>query len=483
MRISTSRVRGALLGLPALLLPLACTSAPAETVEKAPPPHPVTTEEALADFETAWNAINDSYYDPDFLVELDWKGIHDELLPRAEAATHLGEVRAVIGEMLERLGQSHFALIPAEALPTATRDDDEEETSDDDAGGGDEAGSDDVAAGSEEEIPDDIAGGCGLDVRFRDDRLLITRVEEGSPAAAAGIRMGWVLKSVGSLAVDELVEDFAASREEYGERIVALQAREVFRARTYGEVGSVVEVVCLDENDREVPLELERTKRHAIAHSASESLPTFYLEFESETFEMDGKRLGRICFSNWFLPMAPLFDRAVDEMRGYDGIVIDLRGNGGGALAMCMGLAGHFFDEKKVLGTMKYPVSVMKYTANPRRISPDGKRVQPFAGPLAILVDETSGSASEVFSGGVQSVGRARVFGETSVGAVLPARMTILPSGDSLLHVMANFKTSDGTLLEGQGVIPDEVVLLEREDLLAGEDAQLQAALRWLASQ
>jgi carboxyl-terminal processing protease len=181
--------------------------------------------------------------------------------------------------------------------------------------------------------------------------------------------------------------------------------------------------------------------------------------------------------------MARMIDEAVHEMRDCDGIVVDLRGNGGGALMLCMGLAGHFFDEKKQMGEMLFHDNTMKYLANPRRIGPNGESVTPFAGPLAVLVDETSGSASEVFSGGVQSVGRARVFGETSAGAVLGARMTSLPSGDAILHAMANFRTADGTYLEHRGVIPDEVVPLDRADLLAGRDTQLQAAIRWLVAQ
>ena len=83
----------------------------------------------------------------------------------------------------------------------------------------------------------------------------------------------------------------------------------------------------------------------------------------------------------------------------------------------------------------------------------------------------------------MQSTGRARVFGEPSAGAVLPARTTELPNGDVLLHAIADFVTADGTRLEGPGVIPDEHVPLRREDLLAGDDPQLEAALRWIAAQ
>ncbi len=439
--------------LPALTFLPACSSTPAEP----PPPRPVTTEEALADFETAWSAIDESHFDPEF-NGLDWDAIHDEYLPRAEAATDIRQLRGVIDEMLQRLGQSHFGVIPMEALPPAT-------------------------GGEDGETPDEIAGGCGLDVRLRDGQLLVTKVKPGGPADKAGVHLGWVLlEADGRVAVDVL-KDFEASAEKLGERQVAYGMREALRRRTFGEIGSTVELIFRDGEDREVSIELTREARDVIAHAAAATLPTFYLEFESGIREVNGKRIGLVYFSNWFLPMAMSFDQAMDELRECDGIIIDLRGNGGGALAMCMGLSGHFFDEKKQMGTMMFHDNTLKYMANPRRISTEGERVTPFAGPLAVLVDETSGSASEVFSGGVQAVDRARVFGNTSAGAVLGARLTSLPSGDAIIHAMANFQTADGIYLEHRGVIPDEDIPILREDLLAGRDAQLQAALEWASAQ
>jgi carboxyl-terminal processing protease len=69
------------------------------------------------------------------------------------------------------------------------------------------------------------------------------------------------------------------------------------------------------------------------------------------------------------------------------------------------------------------------------------------------------------------------------MGAVLPARADRLPNGDILYHAIADFKTADGTLLEGRGVVPDEQVAITRADLLAGRDPVLDAALRWIAAQ
>jgi carboxyl-terminal processing protease len=106
--------------------------------------------------------------------------------------------------------------------------------------------------------------------------------------------------------------------------------------------------------------------------------------------------------------------------------------------------------------------------------------VEPFAGPVAILVDAMSGSASECFAGGMQSIGRVRVFGQPSMGQALPALFDRMPNGDVLIHAYGDFVTAEGTRLEGRGVIPDEVVPLVREDLLAGRDRTLDAALAWI---
>jgi carboxyl-terminal processing protease len=83
----------------------------------------------------------------------------------------------------------------------------------------------------------------------------------------------------------------------------------------------------------------------------------------------------------------------------------------------------------------------------------------------------------------MQALGRARIIGQTSAGAVLPALNERLPNGDVLYHAFADFVTPNGDRLEGRGVIPDDVVALDRTALLAGRDSQLEAAVQWIASQ
>lgn len=429
---------------------------------------PLAAGEALETFDAAWEAVHETHFDPTF-NGVDWDAVGAELRPRAEEAQTLDELRGVVRDMLGRLGQSHFVLLPAEALDR--RDD----------GGG---GSGSTASATRPDAPDaaEPDADVGLDVRLRDGELIVSDVVEGGPGALAGVRPGWILRAIGDY---DLAQALTRLEEAEGvdPREVANGMRGRARSRLKGELGTSVTLRLEDGSGQEHELELGRTRPDAVREDFGGSLPAMDLVFESEEIASDGVRVGLLHFTNWFLPMVAPLDQAIDRFRPLDGIVIDVRGNGGGAAPMVMGLAGHFVDERVDLGIMHTRNGPLKFFANPRRVDTQGRPTRPFAGPLAVLIDETTGSASEVFAGGVQSIGRARVFGETSAGAVLPARTTFLPNGDALLHAMGDFVTADGTLLEGRGVVPDEPVPLRRADLLAGHDPQLDAAIAWIASE
>jgi carboxyl-terminal processing protease len=158
------------------------------------------------------------------------------------------------------------------------------------------------------------------------------------------------------------------------------------------------------------------------------------------------------------------------------GFVIDLRGNPGGIGGLAMGVAGWFIEKPdQQLGAMYMRDNSIKFTVFPR---PDA-----FRGPLAILVDGCSGSTSEIFAGGLKDLKRARIFGTRTAGAALPSVFEKLPNGDGFQYAIASYTSQGGKPLEGIGVIPDEEIHVARQQLLAGQDPPLDAAVTWIQKQ
>jgi len=132
---------------------------------------------------------------------------------------------------------------------------------------------------------------------------------------------------------------------------------------------------------------------------------------------------------------------------------------------------------------MKTRENSVSFRVNPRRSDSSSRATTPIDRPVAILVDEMSASTSEIFAGGMQEAGRARVFGRTTPGAALPAVMVRLPNGDVFVAAMADFVTPKGVRLEGRGVVPDEIIELTPEVLSSGADPDLRAAAKWILEQ
>jgi carboxyl-terminal processing protease len=403
------------------------------------------TPQAGETFDAAWTIIKNTHFDKT-MNGLNWNAVRDELRPRAAAAKTPAELRAVIRDMLGRLGLSHFALIPS---------------------GQDTPGDGTTTSG-------DTSGDPGIDVRLVERDLIVTSVD---PDLASRVRPGWRVAEIGKAKISDL---FQKVPEADNERLQKVEAWRIAQTRLRGPAGSTVDVTFEDGQGAPVNVALQRRTESGSPVTVG-SLPTMYVRVEREKKTTpSGRTAGVIAFNVWMTAVDAAFQQAMDEFRRADGIVIDLRGNPGGLAAMLMGISGHFVTERLTLGVMKTRDSELRFVANPRLVTASGERVQPFAGPLAILVDSMSGSASECFAGGMQSIGRARVFGQTSMGQALPALFDRLPNGDVLIHAYGDFVTATGTRLEGKGVIPDEQVPLDRADLLAGRDRTMEAALAWV---
>ena len=405
------------------------------------------TDTNLATFDAAARIVERTHFDTTF-NGVNWVALRDSLRPFAVAVSR-DSVRTLIRTMLARLGQSHFALFPS-----------------------------DVAEASRDEAVEE-SGHIGVDLAYIDQRVMVERVEPDGAAHAAGIRPGWIVTAIGDVKVDSLLDRI---RTRPGRYSLTLRAIRGVSTLLLGPVGSTVKVQFIDERDRPVSKAMVRGADTGPPVKWG-YFPTFFARFHAHEERLDNTRAGVIWFSNWLVPLVRQVDSAVDAYRGMDGMVLDLRRNSGGVAAMVGGIAGHFTSRPDTLGISQARSSRLVFAANPRRSTRDGRTVTPFAGPVAILIDELSGSASEIFAAGMRSIGRVRIFGATSIGGVLPASWDRLPNGDVLYHAIGEFITPGGERLEGIGVVPDDPVSVTRADLLARRDPVLTAAMRWIAGE
>jgi carboxyl-terminal processing protease len=401
----------------------------------------------VATFDSAWGIIARTYWDTTY-NGVNWLAVRDTLRPRAAAARTTPELRLVLTDMLSRLGQSHFAIIPREAVEGDATD----------------------ASARGDASP-------GITVRWVEGGPMVWRVDPDSPAAQAGIAPGELVT-----AIDGRPVGLSATAADSGvdPRRLAWQRVTAVHRRLAGPAGEGVQVtVDRDGTARTVRLARVPPPGRAVRFG---NLPPVEAAVTRELRQVDGRTVGVVRFNVWMPGIIPALDSAVDALRGADAIVLDLRGNPGGVVGIAMGLAGQFVDTLAPLGTMRQRGNTLRVVAFPRRVDTRQQLVTPFAGPLALVVDEQSFSTSEIFAAGLQGLGRARVFGVTTGGQALPSVLEPLPSGDLLYHAIGDFTAVTGRPVEGPGVTPDVEVRLTRRALLAGDDPALDAAIRWGAS-
>ncbi len=408
---------------------------------------PVT--EPLVTFDSAWSIIGRTHWDTTY-NGVNWSALRDELRPRAAAATTTGALRAVLSDMVGRLKQSHFSIIPREIA--------------------------DATGGSSGSAPaPDRSGSIGAEVRYLDGTIVIAQIDREGPAARAGVRTGWRVQSVNGCPMSARL---ARMPSEPDARREALNAYAIATQALAGAVGDTATVVFADERGTDRTVRIVRAPEPGVVAKFG-NLPAMNAQLTFERVKTAGKTVGIIRFNIWMPILSPQFDAAVDSLRDADAIVLDIRGNFGGVGGMSMGIAGHFLDSTRTIGTMIQRGATLKFVANPRRVDTRSRGVTPFAGPLAIVVDELSISTTEIFAGGMQALGRAQVFGVQTSGQALPSVPERLPNGDILYHAIADFLNPVGKPLEGAGVTPDRVVPLTRAALLARRDPALDAAIAW----
>jgi carboxyl-terminal processing protease len=395
----------------------------------------------IESFEHIWKTVRDKHWDPK-LGGLDWQAVHDELLPRVEAARTMDEAREVERTMLERLHQTHFGIIPNDAY---------------DPGGSDKSES--------------VQGETGIHLRILSGHAIVWDVDGESAAHEAGVLKGWEIVRIDKTDIPQLI----ARLENAGthSRLSELLTSRAIRNRLDGPAGSEVSVEFSDIAGKQMSRKIFR-RAESGEMTQFGFLPPMAVRFESRKLQ-GGEEYIR--FNIFLKPdmIVPRFGEAIRDCGHCPGIIIDLRGNPGGIGAMAMGMAGFLISQPdQKLGTMYMRTLPIRFVIFPRP--------EVYSGPVAILVDGFTASTSEIFAGGLQDLKRARTFGERTAGAALPSQIERLPNGDGFQYAMANYISESGLQLEGHGVTPDVVVPLDRKALAEGRDAVVEAAIKWFQS-
>ena len=207
------------------------------------------------------------------------------------------------------------------------------------------------------------------------------------------------------------------------------------------------------------------------------------------------------------LAFAKTLDDAVNDLnrKGTNRLVIDLRGNIGGALGslrlmsyLCPGRVeiGHSITRKKLrngydkhklvrierIPFRKLDLALMfirfKFIQRDRSMTlvTEGLGAQPFHGRVVMLIDEHCHSAAEMVAGFVKDYGLGRLVGTRSAGEVLGAANFVLAKGYRLRAPVAGWYTWKGNCIEGVGIEPDVLIENSPQALSLGIDAQLEKA-------
>lgn len=158
------------------------------------------------------------------------------------------------------------------------------------------------------------------------------------------------------------------------------------------------------------------------------------------------------------------------DINARKGLIFDIRGNSGGALASAVAVGSAFINDGALL----------------RQVARDGAEEVTHASgktagikvPIAVLVDETSASASEVIAGAMQDHGVAVIIGEKTFGKGTVQSLPDLSNGGCLRLTTQRWLTPNGHWIHEQGVTPDIIVEWDPEE--GGDDPQLEAAIDYL---
>ena len=387
-----------------------------------------TPEGRLTVFDDVWETIEDHYYDPRF-HGVDWQAKRTSFRPAAAKAGSTHEFYELMRQMIASLRDAHTRVYsPDEKFDWWN--------------------------------PRFVS--VGLAVREVENVPVVVQVEPESAAARTGIRIGDEIVSVDNLSVREFIrrrlENLGSSDDRTRYRTIA--------SLFDGPAGTSVRVGWTTRDKKQKSAVLQR-----------------YWSQRQLGFSMQRKgKLAILKIDAFTQSLALEFSKALPSaLEGAEGVVLDLRGNGGGDAEAMADVASLFLDDGINLGKFAdrsgASFELQTYSKRLWRV-PQLSQVRL---PLVVLTSESTSSAAEIMVAALQSKQRARVIGSITCGCVLAIRNRhSLPDGGLLDVSEFDYRTAGGVRLQDRGITPDQTISLTREDLYSRRDPAFEAAKSFL---
>lgn len=296
------------------------------------------------------------------------------------------------------------------------------------------------------QFAEDIGGqfsGVGMEVGLRNGLVTVIAPLPESPALNAGIQSGDVITKIDGESTEKMTVD---------------QAVRLIR----GEKGTEVALTLYRENETEF---IEVTiVRDTI------TIPTMETLVEGDTFII---RL----FSFNALAESKMQEALAEFKRdGHKKLVLDLRGNPGGYLEGAVSIAGYFMPQGKVVVRESFGDNKEEqvYRTSSKQLVDVG------VDDFVVLIDGGSASASEILAGALSEHGVATTIGDTTFGKGSVQELVSLPDKSAVKVTIARWLTPEGMSFSEGGLEPDVKIERTPQHVMAGEDPQKEAALKWL---
>ncbi len=382
-------------------------------------------------FEKVWKEIHDHYYDASY-NGVDWNEVHRRYAPLVETTKKDLEFYALMNQMTSELHDAHTRFNSPEQWKNFRR---------------------------QQGVT------VGFSVDDVDGKTAVTSVIPGTDAARAGIEQGMVVLRVDDAPVAERIAEIEKKRQPSSSERAT---RWFIYNRVFAGPADTPVKVALQRGDGSV---FEVSVRRQI-YSAAPEVTTHVLPSGNVYIRFDG-------FQH---PITKEFRQALQKFRDAPGLIVDLRRNGGGDLAVLLPIAGYFFGKKTLFAkdstrTGKPLSSYVGLFKLPLQLYVGRAGEQIYSGPVVVLVDAHSASSSEVFAAGMQDTLRAKVIGSQSCGCVLGiAKPRVMKGGGVLEMSEVLWFSPKGRKLEGTGIIPDKIVMPSVADLQRRRDPVLAEA-------